>query len=246
MTRGTTSLWSGLILSALTAFGLSATLVAMQPRSAAVALPVLVVGTLLLWPFASGAHALAVRVVGVTPTPVLDGLVGERGLRDSAPRAFLGGLYALPVTLLSIVVILFLPYEVSSPEGVPFAGLAPGAVLVANLQVLAEEFVFRLVLFFPLVALLGARSVSRAGVPPWQVWIAILVTDVLFAWAHVGIAERIGMDPADYLVVSLVQKGLVAGTIFAFVAWRYGLEASIYCHYTANVLLVLIASLAGA
>lgn len=235
-----TSALSALLLSFLTALALS--FVAMAPEAAIAALPTLLVGTALLWPFAFGAHYVASRWVGVTPTPMLDAIVGRGGLQYAALRVPLGGLYAVPAAALGLGVVAFIPYEVNSPEGVPFAGLSAAATLVANLQIVVEELIFRLVLFFPLIALLGARGVSRTRWP-WQLWAAIAVTDVLFAWAHVGIAAQIGMDPGEYLVVSLVQKGLIAGTVFGVVAWRYGLEAAMYAHYTHNVLIMLVAAL---
>lgn len=242
MASASTSALSALLLSFLTALALALSFVAMAPQAAAVALPTLLVGTALLWPFAFGAHVVATRWLGVTPTPVLDAIVGRGGLRYAAMRMPIGGLYAVPAAVLGLGIVAFIPYEVANPEGVPFAGLSAGATLVANLQVVMEEFLFRLVLFFPLVALLGARRVSRSRWP-WQLWGAILVTDVLFAWAHLGVAAQIGMDPGDYLLVSLVQKGLVAGTVFGVVAWRYGLEAAMYAHYTHNVLIMLVAAL---
>lgn len=242
MDRLATSALSALLLSFLTALTLALSFAAMAPQAAASALATLVVGTALLWPFAFGAHAIATRWLGVTPTPLLDAMVGRGGLRYAALRVPLGGLYAVPAAALGLGLVAFIPYEVNSPEGVPFAGLSAAATLVANLQVVVEEIIFRLVLFFPLIALLGARRVSRLRWP-WQLWAAILVTDVLFALAHLGIAAQIGMDARDYLVVSLVQKGLVAGTIFGVVAWRYGLEAAVYAHYTHNVLIMLVAAL---
>lgn len=44
----------------------------------------------------------------------------------------------------------------------------------------------------------------------------------------------------QYLIFAIVQKGLVAGTIFGYVAWRWGVESSIYSHYTMNLILLAI------
>ena len=237
---------SGLAIAALTAASFALSFVGAVGIDTTSAVRTALAGTLLLWPFAFGAHYAGVRWTGVTPTPVLDGLLGRGGLRVAAVRAPFGAIYALPTVFLSLVVAAFLAPEITEPEGVPFANLDATQTFLANLLIVAEEFVFRLVLLFPLAALLGVRHASRRARPTVGVWIALLVSSILFGYIHIGNAALIGADETEYLVFAIVQKGLVAGMIFGYVAWRYGLEASIVCHYTTNILLVLLGLAAGA
>lgn len=232
---------SGLAIATITGVSFIASLaVSGADMSTGGAFRAAVITSLLLWPFAAGAHYAGVRWTGVTPTPVLDGLLGRGGLWVAAVRAPFGALYAIPTVFLSIIAAAFLAPEITDPEGVPFANMGAVQTFVANLLIVAEEFVFRLVLLFPLIALLGVRQVSRREPPSWRVWIAILLTGLLFGYIHIGNAAMMGADETEYLVFALVQKGLVAGVIFGYVAWRYGLEGAIICHYTANILLVLL------
>lgn len=235
------SLRSGLAIATITGASFIASLAASGAAMTTLgAARAALITSLLLWPFAFGAHYCGIRWVGVTPTPVLDGLLGRGGLWVAAVRAPFGAVYAIPTVFLSIIAAAFLAPEITEPEGVPFANMDALQTFVANLLIVAEEFVFRLVLLFPLIALLGVRHVSRRSRPPLRVWIAIVLTGLLFGYIHIGNAALMGADETEYLLFALVQKGLVAGVIFGYVAWRYGLESSIICHYTANILLVLL------
>lgn len=233
---------SGLAIAILTSVCFSASVYASIPGiPLASIVRTAIVGAVFLWPFAYGAHYAATRWTGVTPTPVLDGLLGRGGLRVAAIRAPHGVLYAFPVILGSAIATMFVPVpEVTQPEGVPFANMGALQTFAANLLIVAEEFVFRLVLLFPLAALFGVRNASRRALPGAGFWAALLVSSVLFGYVHIVNAPAMGADPTEYAVFAVVQKGLVAGTIFGYVAWRYGLEASILCHYATNILLVLL------
>lgn len=232
---------SGLAIAVITAVCYAASLgAAVEEATSRDVVRTALVASVLLFPFALGAHYCGTRWIGVTPTPVLDGLLGGGGLAVALVRAPFGAVYAVPTVFLSIVAAAFLAPEVTRPEGVPFAGLDATQTFVANLLIVAEEFVFRLVLLFPLIALLGVRNVSRRARPGLRVWLAILVTALAFGYVHIGNAALMGADETQYLIFALVQKGLVAGVIFGYVGWRYGLEAAIVCHYTANILLVFL------
>lgn len=237
---------SGLAIAVVTALTYVLAIGVTFPASSGALFRVFLIASLVLWPLCYGAHYASLRWTGVTPTPLIDGLLGRGGIRFAAIRAAGGGIYAPLMVILSAVVAVFTEPEVTNEEGVPFAGMDAWETFTANLQIIPEETAFRLLLMFPLVALFGVRNASRRGRVPLGVWIAILVSGLLFGYAHVSVGEMIGADPQQWLIFSLVQKGLVGGGIFGYIAWRRGLEASIMAHYTANMLIVWLGLALGA
>lgn len=231
---------SSLVLTFLSVAGALVSAAAMLGRAPPTAPTILVIGTLATWPFVFFAHYAALRWVGVSATPFLDSLVTRAGIAANAIRVPAGGILSIPNALLGILVGAFLLPEMSSPENAPLSGLSATDTLLANLTILQEELIFRNILFWPLIALLGVRAADRTRLPDVRVWIVIVLTGVSFGYAHIGVADMIGADRDQYLLFAIVQKGLVAGTIFGYVAWRWGVEASIYSHYTMNLILVAL------
>lgn len=240
-----TSISSGLILAFLTAL---ATAIGVEAMASAFRDPLrtTILYTIIAWPFASMAHYAGSRWVGFSPTPFLDALVGRGSLRASSIGVPSGAVYAVPTVILSIGAALWLAPEITRPDGIPFADLGAVTTFRANLLILSEEFIFRLVALFPLLALFGVRGADRRAWPTVGAWMAIVISSLAFGAAHFGMAEVLGADPTQYMVFALVQKGLIAGMIFGWVAWRWGVESAIVAHYTTNILLVLFTALASA
>lgn len=200
---------------------------------------------LFAWPLLFLAHMAGRQWVGVSPTPLLDALFGAQEPRRWWIGPAWGAIVAVPLVALSLLSLLFVAPEVTDRSGLPFADMSAQQIFLANTLIVAEEVIFRLFIMFLVVALLGLRNARRGDLPAIRVWIAILVSGVLFALAHMGNAAAIGSSTEGYLVFALVQKGLIGGTLLGLVAWRWGVESSIVCHYTSNLLFLGFAGLAS-
>lgn len=94
-----------------------------------------------------------------------------------------------------------------------------------------------------LLAWLGWRFLQGGtGVPAARcMWIAIIVSALLFGVAHLpAIAAQAG-SLATSLTAYVVLANAVLGVLFGYLFWRFGLEAAIIAHASAHV----VAHLAG-
>lgn len=226
------------------AFGTSVAVSVGGEALSAGALRLSVFGFVFLLPFILFAYFAARRWVGFTPTPLLDALLGVAAWPPRA-RAYLG--FAAAAALLGVGVSIPLGVLLAPPVAedgeLPLTGFENGATLVANLFVLDEEILFRLILLFPALALFGVRRADREARPTVGAWVAIVVVGVLFGAFHAPNAVVMGADFGDYLVFAIVQKGLAIGAILGFVAWRWGFEMAFVAHYGMNAMFLSIAAL---
>ena len=136
--------------------------------------------------------------------------------------------------------------------GVPFS-------LVANLNVdpmtypfgwelmaasfkagVVEELGYR---FFLLSLFVWLGSFLRHGLEgrphPAVFWVSILLTALLFGWAHV--AARLGHPTAtlnDYALIMLLNSGI--GFYFGWILWKLGLEWAIIAHFAYDAFASMI------
>lgn len=200
------------------------------------------------FPFAWFGIYAARRWVRLPPLPLLGALA-----RTDAPppRARLipavAVVGALVLIVGSIPMTFLLPPDVDATDDNPLTSMSGAQLLVAFLLVIDEEILFRLIILFPIAALLGARGdPERRGHPGVRAWIAILIAGVLFGLAHFGNAAYLtNVSLQQWLIYSVIQKGFLGGAVFGYITWRWGLEASILTHYGSNVMLVLIGFIAA-
>lgn len=236
------SIRSGALFAGLGAatYALAVAIVNAIPATDVTVLTLFALAALILLPFTTFGFYAARRWLHVEPAPLFS--------RAPASRSLLIPMVAVAAALVVVVgtlpVSLLLDPTMETPEEHPFAGMDGGDLLGANVIIIAEEIVFRLAIFFPLVAAFGARRLDRTARPEWRVWLAILVSGVLFGLAHAPDAEILGAPLLEYAIFAVVQKGLLAGTVFGYVAWRWGIEASILTHYATNLFFFVIAIVA--
>ena len=108
---------------------------------------------------------------------------------------------------------------------------------------IAEEIVFRLflmTLIVWLVAKLGKRTPGHL-----VFWGAILMSAFLFGASHLPAATLVW--PLNEAVVSYtISLNLVAGLVFGWLYWRHGIETAMLAHFSADIVLHVLAPLAGA
>jgi Type II CAAX prenyl endopeptidase Rce1-like len=102
-----------------------------------------------------------------------------------------------------------------------------------------EELYFRLGLV-TLLVWLGTKILSALGPSDRPPWCAIVLSSIAFGLTHLY------GEPIDAQTVSLVLVGNgIAGTLFGWLYWQYGVEAAMLAHFSEDVVLKLGGPLIG-
>ncbi|HWM92539.1 MAG TPA: CPBP family glutamic-type intramembrane protease [Thermoanaerobaculia bacterium] len=114
-----------------------------------------------------------------------------------------------------------------------FSPSLPARVLYGGIT---EELLLRWGFMTLLVWLVWRFAQHRLGAPrAGYVWIAILVSSLVFAAGHLPAAAVLaGVLTAD-IVAFVIVVNTAFGVLFGYLFWRYGLEAAIIAHATAHV-----------
>ncbi|MGD2152347.1 MAG: CPBP family intramembrane metalloprotease [Gemmatimonadales bacterium] len=100
---------------------------------------------------------------------------------------------------------------------------------------ISEELFYRYFLLSLVVWLLGrvrrGGGLSRRA----SVWIAIVLTGLLFGWAHIDDLVGSGQHSAFKLVSIVVLSGGV-GVALGWMFWKYGLESAMLAHFLIDAL----------
>ncbi|MCX4191130.1 CPBP family intramembrane glutamic endopeptidase [Methylophaga sp. OBS1] len=99
-----------------------------------------------------------------------------------------------------------------------------------------EELLLRWGLMTVLVWLAWRFLQHRSGIPrPRYVWLAIVVSALLFGAGHLpAVAMQTG-ELTGYVVLFIVGANTAFGMLFGYLYWRYGLEAAIIAHAFAHL-----------
>jgi hypothetical protein len=220
-------------------------MVAANPRFAArpaPPLPVLVLGTLaqstVLLTIAVGVGLVLAHRVGLRIPLLQAWLAGGPPVRAAGLLipALLWGL-AAGVALVFAEVLLFardLPLEFHPLLSIPFwkrllAGVVYGGV--------TEELLTRLFLVSLLAWCLAFVWKTPAGLPSGGAfWGAIVVAALLFGALHLPATAAIAPLTPMLVLRALLLNG-IAGVVFGFLFWRYGLETAMLAHASAHLVL---------
>ncbi|KXS42531.1 MAG: Abortive infection protein [Methanolobus sp. T82-4] len=71
------------------------------------------------------------------------------------------------------------------------------------------------------------------------VWLSILLVSVLYGIGYIS-SLSLPTDPGLIVDLGIVSLGMVTGTIFGWLYWKKGLEASIIANFTASLTLFVI------
>lgn len=179
-------------------------------------------------------------------SPVLQGLLARQrpawpGLQ--AGRAvLLGALAALAVIGASLLLDPLLP-EPLQPIADPGAGRsALNGLLASFYGGIAEELQMRLFLMTLLVWL--ATGFGRRRAHPAVFWGAIVIAAVLFGAGHLPAAAKI-WGLGEIVVVRTIVLNAIAGLAFGWLYWKRGIEMAMLAHFSADIVLHVLAPLAG-
>lgn len=201
--------------------------------------------TAVLMALAVGVGLLAAKPVGLGAPYIAAALAGEPML-DPILRL-------LPLTIglgvLSFAVIALLERYVFAPH-VPEALRTSDVNAKAWTRFLAsfygglnEEILMRLFLVSGLAWVLGRFWQNVGGLPAdGAYWTAIILASILFGLGHLPATKAL-TPLTSLLVIRAVVLNGVAGIAFGWLYWKYGLEAAMVAHFSADILLHLIGPL---
>ena len=210
------------------------------PLPALLALSLLQNGVIL--GLAVGLGLVAARATGLG-APFISAWAAGRsalaGLADLLPLAVGAGLL-VGALLVALELAVFLPHlpeklRQMNPQTGPFNGF-----LASFYGAFTEEILTRLFLFSGAAWLLGLFWQAPGGQPAaGAFWSANLLAALLFGLAHLPATAAV--TPLTPLVVTraLVLNGF-AGLVFGLVYWRFGLEAAMVAHFSADIVLHVI------
>ena len=106
---------------------------------------------------------------------------------------------------------------------------------------IAEELQLRLFLMTLLVWMLTFAGRHRPRAPLF--WMAIVIAAIAFGAGHLPAAEKIwGLDAI--VVVRTVLLNAIGGVVFGWLYWKRGIEMAMLGHFSADIVLHVIAPLA--
>jgi membrane protease YdiL (CAAX protease family) len=180
-------------------------------------------------------------------SPLLQGWLGQAA--TPAWRALkplqavgLGVLAAVLVIGASLLLDPMLPKPLH-PIADPGAGRsAVNGLLASFYGGIAEELQLRLFLMTLLVWVFTAfgRRQSR----PVAFWIAIAIAALLFGAGHLPAAAKV-WGLSDIVVFRTIALNAIAGLAFGWLYWRRGIEMAMLAHFSADIVLHVLAPLAS-
>lgn len=179
-------------------------------------------------------------------SPLLQGLLARRtpAWRQLQPgrAVLLGALAALAVLGSSLLLDPLMP-DPLNPIADPGAGRsALNGLLASFYGGIAEELQLRLFLMTLVVWL--ATAFGRRQAQPAVFWIGIVLAAVLFGVGHLPAAAKL-WGLGDIVIVRTIVLNAIAGIAFGWLYWKRGIEMAMLGHFTADIVLHVLAPLAG-
>jgi membrane protease YdiL (CAAX protease family) len=105
---------------------------------------------------------------------------------------------------------------------------------------IGEEILFRLFVMTLLVWVTFKIKKTSIGTPtPIGVWLAIVISAVLFGLGHLPVASSYVTINAMTVTEAIVNNGII-GIVCGWLYWKKGLESAMIAHFSADVVLHLI------
>lgn len=147
---------------------------------------------------------------------------------------------AVAILVLAPLVDRAMPPMLHPPAQAGAGGSALNGFLASFYGGIAEELMLRLFLMTLLVWIVA--RVSKRQPPAWVYWAAIVVAAALFGAGHLPAAAKVwGLEPI-VIARTLLLNG-IAGVAFGWLYWKRGLEMAMLAHFSADIVLHVIAPL---
>ena len=133
-----------------------------------------------------------------------------------------------------------MPPMIHPPVDAAAASSAFNGFLASFYGGIAEELQLRLFLMTLLLWIVARLRGTTP--PPWMYWAAIVVAALLFGAGHLPTAAKLwGLDTTVVLRTLLLNG--IAGVAFGWLYWKRGLEMAMLAHFSADIVLHVIAPL---
>lgn len=107
----------------------------------------------------------------------------------------------------------------------------PTRLLIGGIH---EEIVFRWGVM-GVFAWIGLRIFGDTT--PLIMWISIILAGFVFGLAHLPGTATLGIEPSRALIISSLTLNLLAGIVYGWLFWKYGLLAAMIAHALYHVIL---------
>lgn len=165
-------------------------------------------------------------------TPMLSHLLDGKALElPKAVHIRAGLLWGSVVGVVLIVADLFIFPETVNSVGIEKPG-ALSSLLASFYGGISEEIIYRL--FGVNVGIWLVMKVRRSVQRKNAVWIAILLSGLIFGMGHIVNAGLAGTLDSMFIVRVLVLNGF-GSVVFGVVYWRYSLLAAMGAHFIADL-----------
>lgn len=171
---------------------------------------------------------LMLRSAGLPGAPALEGWLSGRPVKVHVKEAVLWGLVGGGLTVLLCIPYWDMSIAMMKEE---MAVAAWKGVLACFYGGIAEEVLFRLCMMTFFVRLFQKLKLKDAGV-----WLAIVITGILFGLGHLGITGEMTAVTASVITRAVLLNGSLS-VIYGILYWKRGLEEAMIAHFSTDVVL---------
>jgi len=180
-------------------------------------------------------------------SPVLQGWFGAPRTATVATlrpwnSILLGVLAAVAILLVSLALDPMLPERLHPASAGTAATTAVEGLLASFYGGIAEELQLRLFLMTLLVWMLTLAGRHRPRAPLF--WLAIVIAAIAFGAGHLPAAEKL-WGLSSIVVVRTVVLNAIGALVFGWLYWKRGIEMAMLGHFSADIVLHVIAPLAS-
>ncbi len=180
-------------------------------------------------------------------SPLLQGWFGAPRSATAATlrpwhSVLLGVLAAIAIIVASLALDPLLPARLHPAAATAATTTAVEGLLASFYGGIAEELQLRLFLMTLLVWMLTLAGRHRPK--PALFWLAIVIAAIAFGAGHLPAAEKI-WGLSSMVVVRTVLLNAIGGVVFGWLYWRRGIEMAMLGHFSADIVLHVIAPLAS-
>ncbi|WP_254241643.1 CPBP family intramembrane glutamic endopeptidase [Bacillus cereus] len=203
-------------------------------------IPAQIAQTLVLSALASFFGLLLSRRIGFG-APILEGITGGEKRKDYL-RSILGLSVLWGILGGVLVVLLCIPFWNMSVELMKAEMAVP--VWKSTLAIFyggtAEEILFRLFLMTLLVWITCKIKKAKDGGPTKiGVWLAIIITGVIFGLGHLGITGAMTAVTGNVILRAVLLNGSLS-VIYGWLYWKKGLESAMIAHFFTDIVLHIL------
>ena len=180
-------------------------------------------------------------------SPVLQGWFGAPRIATAATlrpwhSILLGVLAAVAILIVSLVLDPMLPERLHPASAAASTTTAFEGLLASFYGGIAEELQLRLFLMTLLVWMLTLAGRHRPRAPLF--WLAIVIAAIAFGAGHLPAAEKL-WGLSSIVIVRTVLLNAIGGLVFGWLYWKRGIEMAMLGHFSADIVLHVIAPLAS-